>query len=108
MPSLLEKYKKDIEKASTDIPVLESTLSSTWRKEDELKELKTELQALDRKIQLSLKPIEQSEGVQEDEIQQSRQPEERSQSQSQLPREPLHVSLCGCCCCLFSGLQSAV
>ena len=62
MPSLLEKYKKDIEKASTDIPVLESTLNSTWRKEDELKELKTELQALDRKIQLSLKPIEQSEG----------------------------------------------
>ena len=63
MPSLLDKYQKDIEKASADIPVLESTLNSTWRKEEELKELKTELQALDRKIQLSLKPIDRKSVV---------------------------------------------
>jgi hypothetical protein len=32
-----------------------------WLKEDELKELKTELAALNRKIELSLKPIDESE-----------------------------------------------
>ena len=61
MPTLIEKYTADTEKISKDIPVLESVLSSTWKKEDELKELKTELSILDRKIQLSLKPIEQGE-----------------------------------------------
>ena len=36
-------------------------VNSTWRKENELKDLKTKLSALDRKIQLSLKPIDESE-----------------------------------------------
>ena len=65
MPTLIEKYQNDTEKISKDIPVLESVLGSTWKKEDELRELKTELQTLDRKIQLSLKPIEQGEAPQE-------------------------------------------
>lgn len=41
-------------------------MNGSWKKEEQLKELKTELAALDRKIQLSLKPIEQSESPQED------------------------------------------
>jgi predicted nucleic acid-binding Zn-ribbon protein len=32
-----------------------------WRKEDELKALKSELSTVNRKIELSLKPIDQSE-----------------------------------------------
>lgn len=67
IPKLVEKYISDNEKVAKDIPVLESVLSSTWKKEDELKELKTELSTLDRKIQLSLKPIEQGEQQQEQE-----------------------------------------
>lgn len=65
MPTLIEKYQNDTEKISKDIPVLESVLGSTWKKEEELRELKSELQTLDRKIQLSLKPIEQGEAPQE-------------------------------------------
>ena len=41
-----------------DLPVLQEVVKGAWRKENELKELKSELAALDRKIQLSLKPIE--------------------------------------------------
>ena len=37
-------------------------VEAVWRKEDELKELKTELNNLERQIKLSLKPIEQTEG----------------------------------------------
>ena len=37
-------------------------VEGTWRKEPELKALKDDLIKLDREIQLSLKPIEESEG----------------------------------------------
>jgi len=37
-------------------------VEGTWRKETELKALKDDLIKLDREIQLSLKPIEESEG----------------------------------------------
>ena len=45
---------------------MQEVVNGSWKKEEQLKELKTELAALDRKIQLSLKPIEQSESPQED------------------------------------------
>jgi hypothetical protein len=56
-PSLIEKYEKENEKISSDLPVLQEIVRSTWRRENELKDLKTKLAALDRKIQLSLKPV---------------------------------------------------
>ena len=40
---------------------MQEVVGSTWRKENELKDLKIELAALDRKIQLSLTPIDTSE-----------------------------------------------
>ena len=62
MPKLLEKYQADNQKIEKDIPVLKEVVEGTWRKEPELKVLKDELIKLDREIQLSLKPIEESEG----------------------------------------------
>jgi len=61
IPKLIEKYELEIAKIAKDIPVMNEIVNGTWRKEDELKVLKTEFLALDRKIQLSLKPIEQGE-----------------------------------------------
>ena len=66
IPGLIEKYEAETEKIAKDIPVLQEVVNGSWKKEEQLKELKTELVALDRKIQLSLKPIEQSESPQED------------------------------------------
>jgi hypothetical protein len=62
MPRLLEKYKTENERISKDIPVLKEVVEAVWRKENELKGLKTELNYLERQIKLSLKPIEQTEG----------------------------------------------
>lgn len=62
MPKLLERYQADNEKLQKDIPVLKEVVEGTWRKEPELKALKDDLIKLDREIQLSLKPIEESEG----------------------------------------------
>ena len=42
--------------------MLKEVVEAVWRKEDELKGLKTELNNLERQIKLSLKPIEQTEG----------------------------------------------
>lgn len=62
MPKLLEKYQADNQRLEKDIPTLKEVVESVWRKEPELKVLKDELTNLDREIQLSLKPIEESEG----------------------------------------------
>lgn len=61
VPPLLEKYQKEVEQISKDIPILQEVVKETWKKEDQLKQLKSDLAALDRKIQLSLKPVKQTE-----------------------------------------------
>lgn len=61
IPPLLEKYQKESEKISKDIPILQEVVKETWKKEDQLKQLKSDLAALDRKIQHSLKPVKQNE-----------------------------------------------
>ncbi len=63
MPALLEKYKKDNEKLVKDVPVLKTVVESLWKKEDELKELKAEMVVMERKLEESLKPIEQGAGI---------------------------------------------
>ena len=40
-------------------------IDSSWRKEDELNELKSQLRELDRQIQLSLKPISEDKDGEE-------------------------------------------
>lgn len=56
IPKLIEQYQAANEKLERDIPVLQQVVSSSWKKEDELKDLKTEVATLERKIQLSLSP----------------------------------------------------
>ncbi len=56
IPRLIEKYKENNEKIQKDVPVLQEVVDGKWRKEDELKGLKIELSALERKIQLSITP----------------------------------------------------
>jgi N12 class adenine-specific DNA methylase len=54
IPSILEQYKEKNKKIEVDIPVLKEVVESSWKKEPELKELKSELAALERRIQLTL------------------------------------------------------
>ncbi|MDR1919233.1 MAG: N-6 DNA methylase [Tannerellaceae bacterium] len=61
MPRLVDNFQAENRKLSVDIPVLKEVVEETWRREGELSALKTELAALERKIQLALKPIEQSQ-----------------------------------------------
>ena len=77
IPSLIKKYQEETEKLKTDVPVLQGIVSSTWRKDNELNELKTELAVVERKIQLSLKPIDQNE-------------EQPSETQEKKTKKPKH------------------
>lgn len=61
VPPLLDRYQKEVEQISKDIPILQEVVKETWKKEDQLQQLKSDLAALDRKIQLSLKPVKQNE-----------------------------------------------
>ena len=54
IPNIVSQYKTKNETMEKDLPTLQEVAGKTWRKEDELKQLKTELAALDRKIQLEL------------------------------------------------------
>jgi hypothetical protein len=61
IPLLIEKYENENVKLSQDLPVLQGIVKSVWKKENELKALKSELLTLSRKIDLSLKPIDTGE-----------------------------------------------
>ena len=56
IPSTIDQYKAKNEALERDIPQLQEIAGKVWKKEDELKQLKSELAALDRKIQLELAP----------------------------------------------------
>ena len=66
MPSLIETHETKAEALAKNIPALQEVVKTVWRKEDELKDLKTELSALNRKIELSLKPLDESEDKKEE------------------------------------------
>ena len=55
------KYTRDNADIEKEIPVLKQVVDETWKKEDELKQLKAELAALDRQILLSLKSVDAQE-----------------------------------------------
>ena len=56
IPSTIDQYKAKNEVLEKEIPQLKEIAGKVWKKEDELKQLKSELAALDRKIQLELAP----------------------------------------------------
>ena len=60
IPSYIEQYDARCKALEKEIPQLQEIAGKTWKKEDELKGLKAELAALDRKIQLELAPPEQT------------------------------------------------
>ncbi|WP_370789767.1 helicase-related protein [Leyella stercorea] len=56
IPSYIEQYDSRCKALEKEIPQLQEITGKTWKKEYELKGLKAELAALDRKIQLELAP----------------------------------------------------
>ncbi len=62
IPKLVEQYKAQNVTYERDIPILQETVGGVWKKEDELKALKADVAALERKIQLTLAPPKPEDG----------------------------------------------
>lgn len=73
IPSYIEQEQKKIAELQKDLPVLQAVVNGIWTKENKLSELKTELAAIDRKIQLSIasEPKEQEEAIKISDIKES-------------------------------------
>ena len=50
IPSIIDQYKEKNEVLKREIPQLQEIAGKTWKKEEELKGLKSELVALDRRF----------------------------------------------------------
>ncbi|WP_062052856.1 helicase-related protein [Aquimarina longa] len=61
IPSLIEKEAQKLRENEVQIPTLKEVVNAEWRKEPELKELKIELDSLNRKIQNEITPNDTSE-----------------------------------------------
>ena len=64
IPGILEQEQKKIAELQKDLPILQEVVNGTWKKEQALSDLKTELAAVERKIQLSIKPETETEAAQ--------------------------------------------
>lgn len=62
LPTYIRKEQENMADFQKNIPILKEVINGTWTKENRLSELKTELAAIERKIQLSItpEPIEKS------------------------------------------------
>lgn len=63
LPGYIDQEQKKIVEIQKDLPILQEVVHGTWSKENRLNELKTELAAVDRKIQLSIAPEATSQEV---------------------------------------------
>ncbi len=56
IPGIIEQYEERTARLKADVPQLEAIVAKQWGKEDELRQLKSDLAALDRKITAELAP----------------------------------------------------
>ena len=88
IPSIIDQYKAKNEVLEREIPQLQEIAGKVWKKEAELKQLKSELAALDRKIQLELAPPTPEIAEKENEGQQVKSKAEYAQNrQAQYPED---------------------
>tara|TARA_R110002126_G_scaffold212000_4_gene358523 strand:- start:547 stop:5988 length:5442 start_codon:yes stop_codon:yes gene_type:complete len=87
LPAYIEQEQKKIAEIQKDVPVLQEVLNGTWSKESRLSELKTELAAIERKIQLSIAPEPKEEPAE----QQEKQKEAPMVSGTIVPTKGVHL-----------------
>ena len=92
IPGYIEQYESRCKTLEKEIPQLQEIADKTWKKEDELKGLKTELAALDRKIQLELSSPQQPSAEKENKTQEAEQ-QQSTKAIAYHPPQPAHASI---------------
>ena len=59
-------HEKELTRAAQDIEIYKAMASGQWSKEEALRDLKAQAAELDRKIALTLAPVEEAEGAGEE------------------------------------------
>ena len=92
IPGIIAQYEERTAKLKADVPQLETIISKSWGKEDELKQLKSDLAALDRKITAALAPKKEEQDGEEvkrdDPSQQVEAPAQSTGSKESMVAEP--------------------
>ena len=65
IPGIVAQYEERTAKMKADVPILEGIVAKVWGKESELKQLKSDLAALDRKITAQLAPKKEEQDGEE-------------------------------------------
>ena len=66
IPKVMATHEKELTRAAQDLEIYKAMASGQWNKEDELRSLKAQVAELDRKIALTLAPVEEAEGAGEE------------------------------------------
>lgn len=92
IPKVIETHEKELAKATTDIGVYTAIANGSWKKEDELRSLKTQAAELDRKIALELAPpVPEKEEIKEGEKQGRSQRGGQNTNFQGAKQEPTHT-----------------
>lgn len=83
IPGIVAQYEERTAKMKADVPILEGIVAKVWGKESELKQLKSDLAALDRKITAQLAPKKEEQDGEENKQQPDTQRVEVRDNQSQ-------------------------
>ena len=91
IPGIIAQYEERTARLKADVPQLEAIVAKQWGKEEELKGLKSDLAALDRKITAALAPKkEEDDGVENKQHPDTQRVEIRdNQSQATGPKETM-------------------
>ena len=92
IPGIIAQYEERTVKLKADVPQLETIISKTWGKEDELKQLKSELAALDRKITAELAPKHDENDGTENKQEQSHQPQTEFKAETAVNTVNVHTT----------------
>ena len=100
IPKVIESHEKEMAKVVANKDVYTNIANSSWKKEDELRSLKSEAAELDRKIALTLAPPEEqeeeekeneqsglSQEIKQDSIEESPTQKVKTQSPTHAPKE---------------------
>ena len=89
IPGIVAQYEERTTKMKADVPILEGIVAKVWGKESELKQLKSDLAALDRKITAQLAPKkEEQDGEENKEVNSMDTPSQSSDSKKSMVAEP--------------------
>ena len=89
IPGIIAQYEERTAKLKADVPQLEAIVAKSWGKEDELKQLKSDLAALDRKITAALAPKkEEQDGEENKQVNTVEAPVQTNGSKEPMVAEP--------------------